>query len=536
MRTKFIFLLAIISFLTGWLLIQGCSARKIERRSDTLAIEKTGKKESDFVRTPVVDGQFYPGDPETLKSDIKKYLDAAPEMEIPGRLLGLVEPHAGYVYSAPVAAYGYKQLMGKSYKTVIVLAPSHRHPFSGLSIIPEGKYRTPLGDVPIDSELAQKIAQHDPASIRFVPAAHKAEHSLEVQVPFLQETLEPGWKIVPIIFGSNNLQTCKTLASAIAPHYDPSTQLIIASSDMSHYYNYDTACKMDKPALEKVEKLDLSGFVEMLESGKAEFCGIGPVITLMMLTKTLGGEAKTLKYANSGDTAGSKGQVVGYGCVAFYEQQAAKIPAGEEGKFQEEFIVTDAEKKMLLEMARKTLTEALVNNKEITFDQESELLDKKLGLFVTLRKRGMLRGCIGHCFAYKKLRDALPELAISAALNDPRFPPVSASELKNIEIEISLLSPMRLVRDYNQIKIPGHGVYVKKEFRSGVFLPQVADETGWDRETFMSHLCSEKAGLPPDAWKKPGIDLYVFTVILFEEKDFVKTKGEEGKEEKEEKK
>ena len=525
MRKKFLFVLAMILFMTVCLSIQGCSARKIERRSDTVAVEKSGRNESDFVRTPVVDGQFYPGEPETLKKDIKKYLDEAPTIDIPGKLIGLVEPHAGYVYSAPVAAYGYKQIIGKKYKTVIVMAPSHRHPFSGISVIPEGTYRTPLGDVPIDNEMAAKIASYDPKYIRFVPEAHRAEHSLEVQVPFLQETLEPGWKIVPIVFGSHNLQACKALASAIAPHYDPDTQLIIASSDMSHYYDYDTACKMDKPALDRVEKLDLTGFVDLLEKGKAEFCGIGPVITLMMLTKTMGGEAKSLKYANSGDTAGSKAQVVGYGCVAFFEQEGAKATVGEEAKFQEEFHVTDAEKKMLLEMARKTLNEALVNKKEITFDQESELLDKKLGLFVTLRKHGMLRGCIGHCFAYKKLREALPELAMSAALNDPRFPAVSAGELKDIEIEISLLSPMRLVKDYNQIIIPGHGVYVKKGYRSGVFLPQVADETGWDRETFMNHLCSEKAGLPPDAWKKPGIELYVFTVILFEEKDFVK--GEE---------
>ena len=484
-----------------------------------MAQEKTTPKKSDFVRTPVVDGQFYPGDPDKLRKDIKEYLEAAPDIEIPGKLIGLIEPHAGYIYSAPIAAYGYKQLIDKKYKTVIVMAPSHRYPFSGISIIPEGTYRTPLGDVPIDEELVKKIAAYSPETIKFVPAAHAREHSLEVQVPFLQETLEPGWKIVPIIFGSNNLETCKTVAAAIAPHYDPSSQILIASSDMSHYYPYDTACGMDKPALEKIEKLDLAGFVELVQRGKAELCGVGPVITLMMFAKSLGGEAKTLKYGNSGDTAGDKSQVVGYGCVAFYDRGGAKVASGEEAKFQEEFTVTDEEKKMLLEMARKTLEEKLINGKDIEFNQESKLLDQKLGLFVTLRKKGRLRGCIGHCFPYKKLREALPELAVSAATGDPRFPAASASELKDIDIEISLLSPMRLVRDYNQIKIPGHGVYVKKGFRSGVFLPQVAEETGWDRETFMAHLCRDKAGLPTDAWKKDGIDLYVFTVIKFEEKE-----------------
>jgi AmmeMemoRadiSam system protein A len=370
--------------------------------------------------------------------------------------------------------------------------------------------------VQIDEVMAKKISDFDPKNIRYIEAADASEHSLEVQVPFLQESLEPGWKIVPMVVGSADPDTCRMLAEAIAPHFDPKKCIIIASSDMSHYHPYNEACKMDKPALEKVEKIDLVGLAELMDKGEAELCGIAPVMTLMMLTRYFGGEAKILKYANSGDTAGDKGQVVGYGCVAFYTVQP--IPERKTSDNEAvDFVVTDDEKKMLLDMARKTLEEKLIHNKDITFTEESPLLDKKLGLFVTLRKHGDLRGCIGHCFPVKELRQALPELAVSSALHDTRFSPTRKEDLKDITIEISLLSPMKQISDYNEIKIPGHGVYVKKGFRAGVFLPQVADETGWDRETFMAHLCRDKAGLNADEWKKPGTELYIFTVVKFEE-------------------
>lgn len=502
--------------------VLGCKAGKNDERSvSPVAEKKTAEKE--YIREPVVAGQFYEGDPKKLRGDIGKYLKAAPEIEIPGKIIGLMEPHAGYIYSAPAAAYGYKQLIGKKYKTVIVLAPSHRARFSGVSVIPSGKYRTPLGDVPIDAELAGEIMKANPQRIHFIPQAHESEHSLEVQVPFLQVVLGEDWKIVPIVYGSSDLETCKMVAGALAGHYDPEKHLIVASSDMSHYHPYEKACSLDKPALEKIEKLDLGGFIDLLKEGKAELCGVGPVATLMMFTRALGGEGKILKYSTSGDTAGDKSQVVGYGCAAFFVEPGASLKetGKEAGETSTEvgFDVTGEEKEMLLSMARKTLEEKLINGKEISFDQKSDLLDRKLGLFVTLRKgqEEALRGCIGHCFPYKKLREALPELALSAALGDPRFRPVRKEELKDINIEISLLSPMKLTRKWQDIKIPGHGVYVKRGFRSGVFLPQVADETGWDRETFMAHLCRDKAGLDPDIWKDPGTELYLFTVIKFEE-------------------
>jgi AmmeMemoRadiSam system protein A len=185
----------------------------------------------------------------------------------------------------------------------------------------------------------------------------------------------------------------------------------------------------------------------------------------------------------------------------------------------EEFTVSPRQKKMLLSIARSTLEHYIITGKAPVFHEKDPILEEELALFVTLRKEpgNRLRGCIGHCFPVKKLQNALPELTISSSTQDPRFPPVRENELDSIRIEISLLSPMLKVTDHNEIRIPGHGVYVRNGYKSGVFLPQVADETGWDRETFMACLCQEKAGLHPASWKLPETEKFVFTVVKFEE-------------------
>lgn len=529
---KSIIIYKIITLLLMGMFVFGCIANKSNNEVEAVPEKQKSSERQVFVREPAVAGQFYERDPHRLKENIMEYLNKAPEVEIPGRILGLMSPHAGYVYSGQTAAYGYRQVMGKKYDTVIVMAPSHHAPFQGVSIIMDGFYKTPLGDVPIDSEMTEQIASYNPDLIRFIPQAHKKEHSLEVQVPFLQTSLKKGWKIVPIVFGNASPNTCKMAASAIAEVFDPKRHLIIASTDMYHGYSYDECVSMDKKSLQLVEKLNIAGLAQNLQEDKSQFCGAGPVMTLMMLTLSRGGAAQILKYINSGDVTGNKtGWIVGYGCAAFYKDNSALLEETEEEETkvskeaetpQEEkleFSLTEDDKKILLSIARNALEEKLLRGVNIKVDQDNPLLDKELGLFVTLRsgKEKNLRGCIGHVFAQKKLRDALPELTLASALHDTRFHPVTKNELKDISIEISLLTPMRLIDHYDEIKIPGHGVYVKKGFRSGVFLPQVADETGWDRDTFMAYLCSEKAGLSPDAWKKPGIDIYVFKAIKIEE-------------------
>jgi MEMO1 family protein len=284
-------------------------------KEDETLPQETG---STYIRMPAVAGRFYDGNPEVLRDKIRDYINRAERVDIPGTLIGFISPHAGYMYSGPVAGYVYKQIMGKKYKTVFVLAPSHYARFPGVSVIPVGIYRTPLGDVEIDRDRIREIVKNNTEVFRFFPEVERNEHSLEVQVPFLQYALEEGWKIVPLVFGQNDLETSSKVVEAISSHFNPDEDLIIASSDMSHYYPQTEAEEMDKQALEMVTHLDIENLMSSFDNRKCEMCGSGPVITTLLFANALEGKAKILKYATSGDITGDRSQVVGYGAVAFY--------------------------------------------------------------------------------------------------------------------------------------------------------------------------------------------------------------------------
>lgn len=275
-----------------------------------------------MTRLPAVAGQFYPEDKKALEAMVDGFLAEARAPEIKGEIFGLLLPHAGYAYSGPVAAYGYKTIFGKSFDTVIIIGDSHHERFDGVSIWPEGEWETPLGKVEIDNRLARSLLAN---SKRFFQrdSAHLWEHSIEVQLPFLQRTMK-NFKILPIIFGSEN-EDWRQLAEAILKNIvDPSTRLrvnkkvlIIASADLSHYLSYNDAKKVDEKTLRNV--LDL-------KAEDLDICAIDSSKTLIEIAKILGGRAQLLKYANSGDTAGDpstllgagKSKVVGYGAVAFH--------------------------------------------------------------------------------------------------------------------------------------------------------------------------------------------------------------------------
>ncbi|MFP4498655.1 MAG: AmmeMemoRadiSam system protein B [Vulcanimicrobiota bacterium] len=281
--------------------------------------------EKNYIREPAVAGAFYDGDAESLRKTVEQFINNAKDVEVPGKLIGIVSPHAGYIYSGSVAGYSYKQIMGRKYKTVIVLAPSHRARFPGVSVIPCGKYKTPLGEVSIDEEMAKKIMARDSNSFNFIEQAHSNEHSLEVQVPFLQVALGEGWKIVPIVYGTPDVKTCSMVSEAIAANYAPEDLLIVASTDMSHYHPYDIAREKDRKCIDLITHMDLEGLASSLGQRESELCGMGPVITMMILTSALGGSAKELKYANSGDTAGTESEVVGYASIAFYTEKKLEL-------------------------------------------------------------------------------------------------------------------------------------------------------------------------------------------------------------------
>lgn len=268
-----------------------------------------------YIRKPAVAGSFYPGDPEELHKLITAYLDAAGPVSKEynnDKIMGIISPHAGYVYSGPVAACGYNYLAESKLDRFVVLAPSHRGRFNGASIIPKGLFKTPLGDVEIDSEIGEKLEKRD--HFGFIKEAHEMEHSLEVQIPFLQ-VVKPGAVIVPVVMGTIDTDLCTIIGETIAEEIKSTGKKygIIISTDLSHYHSYDAAVKKDKEFINALESFDENVVDAVISTGKAEACGEGGVIAGMALARMLGAKKiKAVKYANSGDTAGPKDQVVGY--------------------------------------------------------------------------------------------------------------------------------------------------------------------------------------------------------------------------------
>lgn len=263
-------------------------------------------------RKPAFAGSFYPSNPQQLTKDIQHYLKSAEKKKLPGELVSLVVPHAGYIYSGPVAAYSFIHLIDSGVEVAIVLAPSHRVRFEGASVIPSGIYETPLGKVAIDESLG--ISLEKLKHIDFIKQVHDAEHSLEVQVPFLQVALG-DFALVPLIVGTTDSGTCETLAAEIAGvlSNDKRKKVIIISTDLSHYHSYDSARSLDRVFIEKLAQFDVPALYSALCDDETQACGEGPVFTGMYLSRNMGArKVEILKYANSGDTAGGKDQVVGY--------------------------------------------------------------------------------------------------------------------------------------------------------------------------------------------------------------------------------
>jgi AmmeMemoRadiSam system protein B/AmmeMemoRadiSam system protein A len=473
--------------------------------------KEMGMKE---IREPVVAGAFYPDKPEILSRDVKRYLENAKKEKIEGDIVALVSPHAGYMYSGQVAAYAYKLVEGRNFDSVVVVAPSHRALFKGASLYDRGGYRTPLGVVPIDTELSKKMMERR-KEIQFLPEAHSQEHSLEVQIPFLQVALKT-FNLIPIVMEPYwSWDTCQNLASAIAETVKGKNVLLVASSDLSHFHSYDEAVKLDKIVLNHIERFDPEGLNRDLRSSLCEACGGGPMISIMLAAKALGAnQGKVLKYLNSGDVTGDRSRVVGYAAGVFYKTAGGKEKMKEEKKVGVDLGLNEEEKKTLHHIA-KTVIENKARGKGVPeFKIESPILKENRGAFVTIHKKGQLRGCIGYIEGHGPLHKTIEEMAEAAAFRDPRFTPVKEKELPELELEISVLTPLKRIMDVKEIQVGKHGIYIKKGWYSGLLLPQVATEYGWDRLTFLDHTC-QKAGLPSNAWKEKDTEIYIFSADIF---------------------
>lgn len=455
------------------------------------------------VRPAVFAGQFYPADPARLAADIDGYLAAAASPTAPpaGRIVGLVVPHAGYVYSGRTAAAAYALLRGRAIDTVVIVGPSHRFAFEGASIWPDGGFETPLGVARVDAGLAREIAKA--SGFRFQREAFAEEHSVEVQVPFIQRVL-PGAAIVPIVMGEQTRTTIRTLAAALAKTCLGKKVVVVASTDQSHFLPKERAQSTDADTAALIRDLKIDTIIRKVEAGENIMCGGGPVASVLLLAEKAG-QPKVEIMARA-DSSGFGGPVVGYLAAAVLSG-AAPAPVG--------FMLTAEEKAELLKMARAALTEYVTRGTEIDDLSGRDRFRAPRGAFVTLTRQGALRGCIGFIEPVLPLGRAVIRTAIYAATQDPRFRPVKAAELKDLRVEISVLTPPREIDDPRLVKVGTHGLIVEMDGSKGVLLPQVPVENGWDRETFLGEGCL-KAGLPRDAWKK-GAKLSVFEAIVFHE-------------------
>lgn len=466
--------------------------------------------DSPAIRLPAVAGTFYPADAQELADQIRGFLKAVPSRPaLSGSLKAIIVPHAGYVYSGQVAAHAYKIIEGMKYDTVIVLAPSHRYPLRGASVYPHGAYQIPLGLIPIDEAMADQLI-HECRFITALPEAHTREHSLEVQLPFLKLVLG-NFSLLPVIMGSCDYDTCETIAAALYKVMQGKRTLLVASTDLSHYHPYATAVALDQKVINYVKRFDAKGLFDAITSDNCEACGAFPIITTMLCVQKFGAaQAEQLYYANSGDVSGDKSAVVGYLAAALYSASDTKrsrtsvVDLG----------LTDEEKKLLHTIARSAIESKCLGKSMPQLPPLSEKLKEHRGAFVTLHKGTALRGCIGYIRAQKPLYETVQEMALAAAFQDSRFRPVSQEELKDISIEISVLTPLKKISRIDEIEVGKHGLYIVKDFHSGLLLPQVATENQWDRETFLRHTCI-KAGLNENAWQESDADIYIFSADIF---------------------
>jgi AmmeMemoRadiSam system protein B/AmmeMemoRadiSam system protein A len=483
--------------------------------------EKMTREQTEKIRKPVVAGAFYPGDPVSLSKKIAGFFTNAKKEGLPGEIVGLIAPHAGYDFSGQVAAYSFKQLEGLDFDVVVVISPYHYDRFSGSSVYNGAAYETPLGKIEVDKELALKINSLS-EDVHLSEKGHamlgiRGEHSLEVELPFLQIVLG-DFKLVPIVMGDQSLESCQALGQALAKALKNRNALIVASSDLYHGEGRDEAVKSDRIVIDRVGSFDYQGLYDDVAKGKCMACGSGPIIAAMIAAKGLGADqSKVLHYANSYDVTGDESYVVGYMSAVFLRSENPAKGTSQETERKKVGVdmgLSDKDKKLLKEIARKSIECSVRGEPLPEFKVESGILKEKRGAFVTIEKHGNLRGCIGYIEAVKPLHITIKEMAQAAALKDPRFPPVTSDELRDLELEISVLTPLRRIRDINEIEVGKHGIYMKSGYYSGLLLPQVATDYGWDRLTFLQQTC-HKAGMDGDCWKRKETEIYVFSADIF---------------------
>lgn len=499
------------------------------------------------VRQPVLAGSWYPKDRSELAKDVAGYLGDAAAPAHGSAPLAIIVPHAGYIYSGAIAGKGFATLRGRAYDRVILIGPSHRVPFDGAAL-PNDRdeaWRTPLGDVPLDQ--AALVALASSSGFTRLPKALEREHSLEIELPFLQVALAPGFRLAPILIGTLDGKKLEEVSSAIRPLLRRGT-LVVISSDFTHYgpnYGYvpytdsvsTRISRMDMEAVDAIERISVDDFEKFRQRTSSTICGAEPIRILLTMLRGSHPRVERMGYAQSGSLMGDFTNSVSYVSMAFWPAgdgsgmsgsspgPSDRIePGSSPGSMgagaprplslkEQEFLLSLARQTIAARLHGRPLPEARAPEE---FGTDSPVRQVQ-GVFVTLTERGRLRGCIGSITGTEPLVEGVSHQALHSAFEDPRFPPMTPRELDGVHIEISVLTPPVEVRGPEEIVVGRHGVFIEKHGYRAVFLPQVATEQGWDRETLLRQLC-RKAGLKPDDWKS-GATFEVFEAQIFEEKE-----------------
>lgn len=458
-------------------------------------------------------GRFYPGTKTELKEMLNNFMgDSGLKPQNSGGkvLRALIAPHAGYVFSGQVAASGFQLIPeNMNYKRVFVLGSSHSYSFNGAAVYPSGDYETPLGKVKVDKKISKQLFD---TSEFFTENndAHLFEHSLEVQLPFLQHKPGTDFLLVPIVLGTQKPEVCKQIAETLKPFFT-AENLFVISTDFSHYPDYNDASTVDLLTANAICSNNPDTLLEVIRENKnrniqnllTSLCGWTSVLTLLYLTA--GSELQYLKvsYRNSGDAKkyADRNRVVGYWSIAVVEKT-------------EKWEITSEEKAELLEKARTAIHSFVKtgNRKAIEPAHTNGILNEKTGVFVSVYIDGKLRGCIGGFPQNKTLNELVQQMAVSSSC-DSRFDSVQPEELEKMELEISVLSPLKEIKSKEEIVLGKHGIYIKSDFNTGTFLPQVATKMGWNVDEFLGRCSRDKAGIGWDGWKTAQV--FTYEAIVF---------------------
>ncbi len=469
------------------------------------------------VFSPQVAGGFYPDDPKALRHEVTSFMESARAVDLGGRdIAGIIAPHAGYAYSGPVAAAAYRAVEGRGYKTVVVLALNHKRSAERAAVMTADGYRTPLGIVPVDSKAARALVEEYPGLFEDAPSLFAGEHSLEVQLPFIQIAL-PKASVVPVVVAVYDERRLQAISEALHRSFGRSADvLFVVSSDMSHFYPEEQARKYDQRVMELLRTFELDEWKKVAPTRKG-MCGYAPALVFLRLFEKWPEKKRrvtVLDYKNSADTSRRRDRVVGYAAMAFTLDKNTRTALMTEKDFGPFDIHL---RKKLMVLAKESVRAAAKGGVYEPPEPEDELLARPGAAFVTLKKKGHLRGCIGHVIARAPLYKCVADVARAAAIHDVRFSPVTWKEVDALQMEISVLTQPRSVSP-EEVEVGRDGLIVSSAGRTGLLLPQVPLEWGWDREEFLNHTC-RKAGLPEGCWKDPSTRLESFRAIVWGEED-----------------